>query len=286
MRNSECYLCKNKKLKQKKGSVRDNADLKIFECLGCGLTFLSSFKHIAEDFYKDSNMHSQEEDLESWIKETEPDDQRRFQYCKSFLANCSLLDFGCGTGNFLLKAKSLVKKAEGVEPEVRLQEHFKKNSLKVHKDVLDIPENSRYDLITLFHTLEHLIDPREVLAGLSKLLSKNGQIIIEVPNADDALLTFYQCEEFSHFTYWSCHLFLFTRKTLEMLAKQADLKINFIDQVQRYPLSNHLFWLAKGKPGGHKEWSELNSSELHLAYEKQLASIGYCDTLIASFQKK
>ena len=56
------------------------------------------------------------------------------------------------------------------------------------------------------------------------MLSDNGQIIVEVPNADDALLTLYECEPFSHFTYWSCHLFLYTAKTLQMLFDQITSK--------------------------------------------------------------
>jgi hypothetical protein len=121
-----------------------------------------------------------------------------------------------------------------------------------------------------------------MLKKLSRLLTEGGEIIIEVPHADDALLSLYECEAFSHFTYWGCHLFLFTAKTLAMLANQVDMKINYIKQVQRYPLSNHLYWLAKGKPGGHKLWHFLDSPGCQTAYEKMLASIGKCDTLIMS----
>ncbi len=94
-----------------------------------------------------------------------------------------------------------------------------------------------------------------MLVELADLLTGKGEIIIEVPHADDALLSLYECEPFSHFTYWSCHLFLYTVTTLEMLVEQTGLKLNYIKQVQRYPLSNHMYWLAEGKPGGHKIWS-------------------------------
>ena len=124
-----------------------------------------------------------------------------------------------------------------------------------------------------------------MLGELSEMLAGGGQIIVEVPNADDALLTLYQCEPFSHFTYWGCHLFLFTAKTLEMLFTQVNLKVNYIKQVQRYSLANHLYWLANGKPGGHQKWHFLNLPELHAAYEKQLAAIGKCDTILASVSR-
>ena len=137
----------------------------------------------------------------------------------------------------------------------------------------------------MFHVLEHIPDPKSILGELSEILAGDGQIIIEVPNADDALLTLYHNEPFSRFTYWSCHLFLNTAKTLEMLVCQCNLKVNYIKQVQRYPLSNHLYWLANGRPGGHQKWHFLDSPEMHAAYTKQLAAIGKCDTILASISK-
>jgi len=119
----------------------------------------------------------------------------------------------------------------------------------------------------IFHVLEHIPDPRSILIELSEMLSDDGQIIVEVPNADDVLLTLYHNEPFSRFTYWSCHLFLYAAKTLEMLFNQVNLKVSYIKQVQRYPLPNHLYWLANGRPGGHQKWHFLNSSELQAAYE-------------------
>jgi len=53
-----------------------------------------------------------------------------------------------------------------------------------------------------------------------------------------------------------------------------------IKQIQRYPLSNHLYWLVKGKPGGHIEWNFLNNSDLAKSYENTLSSLGKCDTIV------
>jgi 2-polyprenyl-3-methyl-5-hydroxy-6-metoxy-1,4-benzoquinol methylase len=284
MANRKCYLCQSRKIRSRSGSVRDNPSLKILECGSCGLVFLSSFDHINRGFYENSGMHAGETlDIKTWIRETEWDDERRFQFSKSFLPNRVLLDFGCGTGNFLVKAKTLADEVYGVEPETRLANHFKQLDLTVYRCISEIPRSSRYDIITLFHVIEHLTEPMAALTRLSRLLKKAGQIIIEVPNADDALLTLYNSRAFSNFTYWSCHLFLFNNKTLGTLAIQAGLKINYIKQIQRYTLANHLFWLSKGKPAGHQQWSFLDSKELHTACESRLAALGKCDTILASF---
>jgi 2-polyprenyl-3-methyl-5-hydroxy-6-metoxy-1,4-benzoquinol methylase len=286
--NKKCYLCEGAEFNKRPGSVRDRSELEILECVSCGLVFLSSFDHICDEFYENSEMHGQEVlDVRAWLSETDWDDERRFQYLKSVLPNRRLLDFGCGVGGFLSKTRDLTAMAHGLEPEKRLSNYYKNNGLTVFQNLSDIPKSNKggYDIITMFHVLEHIPDPKSILIELSDMLTNEGQIIVEIPNADDALLTLYNNEPFSHFTYWSCHLFLFTSKTLETLFSQAGLKVNYIKQIQRYPLSNHLYWLANGKPGGHQKWNFLDSPELHTAYEKQLAAIGKCDTIIASISK-
>ncbi len=139
----------------------------------------------------------------------------------------------------------------------------------------------RFDVITAFHVVEQLPDPRATLTHLAALLEKGGELIVEVPNSDDALLTLFECRPFARFTYWSQHLFLFNQRTLSDLARQAILKLRWLKQVQRYPLSNHLHWLSRGRPGGHNEWSFIDSPMLNDAYSAQLAALGRCDTLLA-----
>lgn len=283
IRTTECYLCKNKKFEQRDGTVRDNPNLNVLECTSCGLVFLSSFDHIRDGFYENSGMHGENlRDIQSLINESSFDDERRFEFLKSLLPNRSVLDVGCGTGSFLSKVRILANKVHGVEPEKRLAEHFQQMDLTVYNNISKVPDQNKYDIITMFHVLEHFADPRVILIELSKLLEEKGQIIIEVPNSDDALLTLYQSEAFSCFTYWSCHLFLFNTRTLKILADQAGLNINYIKQVQRYSLANHMFWLSKGKPNGHRQWYFLDSPDLHDAYQRQLAALGKCDTIMMS----
>jgi 2-polyprenyl-3-methyl-5-hydroxy-6-metoxy-1,4-benzoquinol methylase len=278
---NSCYLCGAQSFQQRPGSVRDDPKLRVMECRSCGLVFLSSFDQIGAGFYENSGMHEDGATVEAWVRETAADDERRFQEFRSLLVNRAVLDFGCGAGGFLTRASRVAAVAVGVEPESRLAEHFQKEQLTVLPSLAEV--NQAFDLITLFHVLEHLPDPADTLKQLAAKVNPGGSIIVEVPNAADALLTFYENEAFSHFTYWSCHLFLFNANTLALLAGKAGLRAQYIKQVQRYPLSNHLYWLAKGRPGGHLRWNCLDSEELRAAYEKQLGVMGCCDTLIACF---
>lgn len=278
-----CYLCGSQSLLQRPGSVRDNAQLKVMECEACGLVFLSSFGHIQATHYEDSGMHGdQPPPVKEWLREAEPDDERRFRFFQGRLPGSRVLDFGCGAGGFLLKAREVAAVAEGVEPEQRLQPHFHQVGVRVWPSLEMAAEaGGRFDLVTSFHVVEHLPDPRQTLVQLAGLLAEGGELVVEVPSADDALLTLFANEPFRHFTYWSQHLFLFNPRTLADLVRQAGLTLRWVKQVQRYPLSNHLHWLARGKPGGHKQWAFLDSATLNDAYGAQLAALGLCDTLVA-----
>ena len=109
-----------------------------------------------------------------------------------------------------------------------------------------------------------------------------GQILIEVPHANDFLLSAVNCEVFKQFTLWSQHLVLHTRESLLKTLKFVGLEEIQIEGIQRYPISNHLNWLANGKAGGHKSpLSSLDSDALFDAYQNSLARIDATDTLVA-----
>ena len=229
-------------------------------------------------------MHGSEpKPIDAWLRETDRDDERRFHYLSEAMTNRDVLDFGCGVGGYLLKARQKARSVTGVELEARLQAHYHANQLKVVAGVSDLPPDQFFDLITAFHAIEHLEDPADMLRQLGAKLRGGGRLVVEVPSSGDALLTLYESAPFSEFTYWSCHRYLFNAANLSRLAKKAGLKLDYVGHIQRYPLSNHLYWLAKGKPGGHQSWSFLDGAELTRAYEARLAALGLSDTLISCF---
>jgi 2-polyprenyl-3-methyl-5-hydroxy-6-metoxy-1,4-benzoquinol methylase len=278
-----CYLCASTAHRERPGRVRDMSALKVLECDACGLVFLSSFDHIHAEHYERSGMHGgQPLPIADWLRESEGDDERRFRFLQSRLPGKRLLDFGCGAGGLLLKARKLAAFVEGIEPEARLQTHFAQEGVNVWARTEDaLSAGRRFDLLTAFHVVEHLPDPRRTLAQLVQLLDPGGELIVEVPSSNDALLTLFECEPFRNFSYWSQHLFLFNPHTLADLIRQAGLTLRWIKQVQRYPLSNHLYWLSRGKPGGHQQWAFLDSPVLDETYAARLAALGCCDTLLA-----
>lgn len=74
-------------------------------------------------------------------------------------------------------------------------------------------------------------------------------------------------------------MILFNSDTLEKLIVRNGFITKENSQLERYSLGNHLYWLTKGKPGGHMKWREFNDKGLNCAYEKILADLKIADTL-------
>ena len=278
----KCNICSSENFLNRIGSCRDRNDIYPVECLECGLVSLSSTDHITNYYYESSSMHEHKTVDQAIIDaQAIKDADRRFLSLKSKLKNSLILDYGCGSALWWDKALLLTSCIIGVELEKSVRESVKEKGFEVYKTLNDIQKDRKYNIITLFHVLEHLADPLSILKNLMEILSNDGTLIIETPNANDALLSLYQNTAFADFTYWSCHLYLYSMKSLELLISKAGLKIVNIGQVQRYPLSNHLYWLAQGKPGGHDAWALLNSKKLEKAYSAILEQNGMCDTIWA-----
>ena len=171
--------------------------------------------------------------------------------------------------------------AMGIELQQNYIDSLNSNGISCFNNLSDIKDNS-LDIVVSFHVLEHLPNPLETLEELKTKVVSGGQILIEVPHAKDFLLSAIDCDEFKQFTLWSQHLVLHTRESLKKTLEYVGLTDIQIEGVQRYPLSNHLHWLANRMPGGHKSpLAILDSDELYESYRNSLARIDATDTLVA-----
>jgi SAM-dependent methyltransferase len=101
------------------------------------------------------------------------------------LASCPLLDVGCGTGEFLASMKAAGWQVEGLERDERAaawaREHYE---IPVSTGSVEqvMTSTQQYDVITMWHVLEYLYDPRQALAIISSRLRDDGWLLIAVPN--------------------------------------------------------------------------------------------------------
>ena len=196
----------------------------------------------------------------------------------------SWLDFGCGGADLLGLLGDKAKEAWGVEPTRWYADPARAKGLNIASSLEEFGDK-RFDIITLFHVFEHLQEPLDVAVNLRERLNPGGILLLEVPHARDFLLDQLDSDEFRSFTLWSEHLVLHTRDSLTAMLKAAGFLDVDVTGVQRFPLSNHLYWLRHGKPGGHKIWASVDDPALTKAYEEALARNNATDTLVAIAKK-
>jgi len=208
------------------------------------------------------------------------DDYRRIDQFSKILNHKDILDFGCGWGGFLKNIQNF-KTLCGVELRGECINHINNNIKKINISDNINSFQKKFDVITMFHVLEHIPYQIETLKLLKSKLKNKGKIIIEIPHAEDFLILQDELKEFKNFTFWSEHLILHTYKSLRtVLFKSGFKKIN-IQFYQRYNFSNHLGWFLKKKPGGHHHFKNIISEKLNNIYCENLKKQRQTDTLIA-----
>ena len=208
------------------------------------------------------------------------DDYRRVKQFENMIKNKDILDFGCGWGGFLRNLKNY-KSLNGVELRKENINFIRRNIKKINisNNINSFEKN--FDIITMFHVLEHIPYQIETLKILKSKLKRKGKIIIEVPHAEDFLILQDELKEFKNFTFWSEHLILHTFNSLKTVLQKSGNKKIKIQYFQRYNFSNHLGWFLQRKPGGHNFYKKIVNENLNKSYCNNLIRLGQTDTLIA-----
>jgi len=134
-----------------------------------------------------------------------------------------LLDVGCGTGAFLTHMIKNGWNGNGTEPSENAREIAEQSAkIKIYPE-LDSITNDRYDVITLWHVLEHIPNLDQTISKLKTLLTEPGKLIIAVPN--------YNSNESKHYKHnWAGydvprHLWHFSQSAMTTLTKKHGLRI-------------------------------------------------------------
>jgi len=259
--------------------VRDDPNISVYKCNKSGMIFLNTSNHINLNYYNEKEpTHSYGTNKREMIKSNQ-DSLRRFSDFSDVIRNKNWIDIGSGSGAMLDLFGPISKSYIGVEPQKRARESLKELGHDVRASVKEI-HNESFDVVTMFHVLEHIDNPLDILNDIKKVMSPGSKLIIEVPHAEDFLLKLISSDSFKSHTFWSEHLVLHTRQTITALLEYAGFNVVAVSGVQRYSLANTLYWLANNKPNGHIEWGFLTHNELNSSWESTLAKLNLTDTLI------
>lgn len=283
--NVKCPVCDSSNLARRPEGLRDSETIRVLSCADCSHVFLDCFDHLDDAYFVNDEfllskpfLHG----IEERKRHFEHENQERLERIGPLVVNRRVLEFGCGAGSLMEKIKPLALDVEGVERTAAFRERLIETGYVIHEAVEDA--NGTYEVILMFHVLEHLADPVGVIGACIDRLEPGGLLYIEVPNVNDALLTLYDVESYHKFHFFRDHLHYFTRSSLERTIRQAGAQAVTISGHNRFGLANHLYWLKSGKPGGHKVWSFLETPSLFREYARALAAVDLSDSLVAQIR--
>jgi len=266
--------------------VRDREDVSVLQCKKSGVLLLSKTDHMQLSHYEEKNdfKYWGKMDRKNAIQASIEDTERRCAQFKNIISNKKWIDIGTGAGGILDALSPYALEVHAVEPQTGARKELSELGYFMYRTIEEAPCDY-FEVVSLFHVFEHFTDPMNTLLNIKEKMTKEGKIVIEIPHAKDFLISFLNNEQFKAFTFWSEHIILHTRESMFTILQKAGFKNIIIKGFQRYPLANHLYWLAKGKPGGHLLWSELRTINLDEEYQKMLTNIDKTDTLIITAKK-
>jgi 2-polyprenyl-3-methyl-5-hydroxy-6-metoxy-1,4-benzoquinol methylase len=133
-----------------------------------------------------------------------------------------ILDIGAGTGDFLLTAKNDGWETVGVEPSERAKNIAIQKGISFVNEIAAL-ENNSFDVITMWHVLEHVPNLELQIQELKRLLKPTGTLIVAVPNFKS-----YDAQHYK--TFWAAydvpiHFWHFSKKAIQSLFEKVDMKL-------------------------------------------------------------
>jgi 2-polyprenyl-3-methyl-5-hydroxy-6-metoxy-1,4-benzoquinol methylase len=134
----------------------------------------------------------------------------------------ALLDIGAGTGEFLSVAKNNGWNVTGIEPSPKAKAIAENKGVSFVPNLDSIPSQS-FDVITMWHVLEHVPDLDHQINELKRIVKPNGTIIIAVPNFNS-----FDAKHYGKF--WAAfdvpiHFWHFSKKAIQTLFIQHNLQL-------------------------------------------------------------
>lgn len=207
---------------------------KAVRCNSCGLVFITP----QPDTARLSAHYHQEEYYRAWVETQKAQRlrlwQRRFREMQKFRRFGKLLDVGCGLGTFVKIAKDYGFDATGTEvSDFAVKYAYEAYGLNIVPGALEavrFPDEC-FDVVTIWHVLEHLPSPRATLTEIHRILKKGGMLVVAVPNINEHIFRLaYRLVRGRELKLFSVHdkelhLYHFSQETLPLILEKTGFEV-------------------------------------------------------------
>lgn len=237
--NTTCNLCGSNESRSAATISQNGARHLFVRCCSCNLVYMKSRPSPKEltDFYQNSYRNEcdpgsnpsmidkgtslRAKTYAQWVTRSFPEETQQKR----------ILDIGCATGNFLHILGGKGWYTHGIEPDPKYADYSRSQGITVHNSTLEqanLPANS-FNVITAFHTIEHLYDPSTSLNRIRDLLSPNGTLFVVVPNVDN--IRFRIDPRYRRWFFSPAHVYYFTPKTISRMLENVGFRVSSVTTV-------------------------------------------------------
>lgn len=216
-----CTVCGASNVAVLANTSRSGQPLRTVICQDCGMVWSDPFPHNPRSFYEDDYRVAYKGTFtpkpKHILRAGKVALSRRELLGKWIEKPLKMLDVGTGGGEFAYLMQTLGHDINGIEPNKGYAEYSKKEyGLNVQVGFIqDINQpNDSFDLITIWHVLEHTENPSDVLTKLHSLLKPQGILVVEVPTIEAT------CQS-PKSTFHEAHIFNFNLDTLTKLGEKV-----------------------------------------------------------------
>jgi len=240
--NNKCPWCGSEKAQINlwlKDEFLTKEDFHICECLNCGLlyTMPRPDKDKIGAYYKSEAYYSHQENKKGFIPKVYErvksiNLKHKYRLATDGMQPGKLLDIGCGVGDFLHTAEMHGWECIGVEPseDAKTIAQKRMKGTIITSEELESFSDGAFDVITMWHVLEHVDDLKWQVAQLQRLVKPSGRVVIAVPNYKSYDGQFYK----EHWAAYDVprHLNHFNRITLSKIFKTSSLELVKMDKLK------------------------------------------------------
>lgn len=252
--NKFCPVCKGKDYKQfldareshGNSKSRSTKRFKYFLCESCGSLF--HFENINQKFYRKyykadyyayspSKLEKAFSTLSNYMK--------RLVISRNIQREeIDILDVGCGSGEFLKSLPNSYRKY-GVEIDTKAVKDSRNKGIKVFEgDFINVNIKTKFDVIVMWHVIEHIKDPHQFIEKAYLLLKPNGYLFCSTPNV--SCLGFKQGNADWYHLDAPRHITLFNNRSLtDLMLAHKFKEVRTMTNYWEFPLDT--FWSLKNK---------------------------------------
>ncbi|MFH1772352.1 MAG: class I SAM-dependent methyltransferase [Candidatus Omnitrophota bacterium] len=238
--NIPCQLCQSGNFRAIYTGHAPGYNYRIVRCLKCGVVFMNPRPD------SESNINLYQEGYYHFDPCVDKDHIKQAVFHQNLIAKHisrgTILDIGCDKGFFLELCKQAGMDVHGIDVSKQACDFSRKKSLNVRCARAEQTgfDNSYFDAVTLWQTIEHVRVPAAVLNEINRILKPGGLIFIETPNINSIFYKFYRrfWLGFNHF-----HMFYFSPKTIIDFLEPAGFTITGINTHTASIFSKDGLWI-------------------------------------------